>query len=253
MTDKQEVQVWTPTPFVGTDLLPTSLGANAVDRTGREHVESGDLVLPSMSVLQGMSEAVTKGTVEGARPGKFFHSGCQEVLDGPIRVLLCAHTRSRALFVQPDRAEHKGLESCMSRDGIDGTVYGHCDSCPHKEWGKNNVPPPCSESHNFTALTKFGPAVIRFARTSFKAARNFLTTWTMSPRPLWAHPAIITVNQQSRRLATGKDATYYSMDIRWAQREDVPAPAQSAARAIWLQVNDAHEAGKFSTDAPDGE
>lgn len=227
------------------------LATQQIDRTGRENVEAQDLILPSLSVLQGMSDVITKNLHPDARVGMFFHSGAQEVFKGPVRVLICAHTKSNALFPKADNPKHAGLETCISRDGVRGTVYGDCSACPHLQWGEDREPPVCSESHNFTVLTSYGPAVVRFARTSYKAARNFLTTWTMSPKPLWAHPAVITQRSQSGRLKSGKEVTYFSMELRWQPREDVPPAAQAAARAIHEQVTAAHEAGKFGFDQPD--
>lgn len=249
----EELQVWKPSQFQGSDLLPIALAGGAVDKTGREHVGAGDLILPSLSVLQGMSDVVTQNTIPGARPGLFYHSGAGELFEGPIRVLICAHTKSRSLFPHEDRAEHQGLEKCLSRDAVTGDKYGDCGSCPYKEWGENNSPPPCSESNNFTVLTSMGPAVIRFARTSFKASRNFITTWTMSPKPLWAHPAIITCRMEQKELKGGKKSTFFPMEIRWAQREDVPPAAQAAARGIHEQVMHAFEQGRFDATGPSEE
>lgn len=252
---KQEVALWTPAKFEGSDLLPVDLAATvdgqAVDRTGRENISSEDLILPSLGLLQGMSDAVTQGHVEDARPGKFILSSTQEVLEPPLRLLLCAHTKSRALFPKGDNPRYAGKETCISRDGIQGSRYGSCDSCPHKEWGEKNQAPLCSESHNFTAITPFGPAVIRFARSSIKSARQFLTTWQMSPKSLWRHPVMVAVTQHSKKLPTGKDATYFSMDMRWLQKEAVPPAIQEVAKALHQQVMQAHESGRFRTEDED--
>lgn len=250
MEENNAVQLWTPEPFEGTDLLPVSIaGQGQPDLTGRENVEGSDLILPQLQLLQGQSDVCTSGDVEGAVPGKFYLTSTQEVLEPPIRVLLCAHTRSRALFPK-DKPEFAGKETCISKDGVEGTVYGSCDNCEHKMWGENNRPPLCSESHNFTALTPYGPAVIRFARTSFKTARQFLTTWTLTPKPLWAHPAVILAKKDSKEVG-GKMSTFYKMELRWLQRETVPAGAQAACSAVHAQVSAAHEAGKFGTEGDD--
>lgn len=245
---KNEVQLWTPSPFEGSDLLPVNVaGQGKADLRGREHVEAADLILPQLQLLQGQSDAVTDGDVEGAAPGKFYLTSTQEVLDGPIRVLLCAHTRSRALFPK-DKPEFKGVETCISKDAVEGTVYGSCDACPHKMWGeKDNHPPLCSEAHNFTALTPYGPAVIRFARTSFKTARQFLTTWTLTPKALWEHPTLVFVKKGTKEVG-GKMSTFFKMELRWLQRETVPNGTQLACSAVHEQVSAAHEAGRFGTE-----
>ena len=250
---KDEVVVWQPKQeFKGTDLVPdlkpvTALMEPPGGVMGRENVEPTDLILPSLMLLQGMSEPVTEGE-EGAQPGKFWLSTAGEVKEPPLRLLIVHHSRSRALFPQPNNQRSAGLTKCLSRDCITGTEYGDCDGCDHKKWGERNEPPPCSESHNFVAWTDYGPAVLRLAKSSFKAARNFLTTWTMSNKNLWAHLAIVTVKKQTKALSDGQQATYFTLDIRWDQREDVPPEFQENAVELYKQIQQAHEAGRFTTD-----
>lgn len=240
--EKQEVAVWEPSQFEGHDLLPVALGSREIDQTGRENVRAEDLILPSLVVLQGQSGPVTEG-VEGAQPGKFFLGGVEEVIIGPIRTLFCAHTMSRALFPKADRPEHAGLEQCLSRDAVEGTLYGNCDTCPHSKWGEKNERPACSESHNFTALTPYGPAVMRFSGASIKGAKKkILTPWTMSPDVLWAHPVTVA------SLKETEPEVHFIMEPKWHQREDVPLNVQAAARKIYEQVTTAHEAGKFEAE-----
>ncbi|MCP4899932.1 MAG: hypothetical protein GY906_23435 [bacterium] len=244
---KNEVTKWEPTTFEGQDLLPVALGEKEVDQTGRENVESEDLILPSLMVLQGQSDPVLQG-VEGARPGLFFLGGAEEVFASPIRLLFCAHTKSRALFPKADRPEHAGLEECISRDAVAGSRYGDCETCPHAEWGEDNRRPACSESHNFTALTPYGPAVMRFSGSSIKGARKkILTPWTMSPDTIWSHPVTVVSKAKTEKI-NGKDTTYFVMEPKWHQREDVPSHVQDAARAVYEQVTTAHEAGKFGME-----
>jgi hypothetical protein len=244
MSDSNVV-LWQPAPFDGTDLLPVNLGATKANTIGRDNIEMQDLILPNLSILQGMSDAVTQG-VEGAKPGRFWLSGAEEVLEGPLRVLICAHTKSRALFPKPERPEHANLNECFSKDGVQGSFYGDCSSCPHKVWGEQRgQAPACSESHNFTVLTTQGPAMVRFSRTSFQSARRLLTTWSMSNDALWAHPTIITARQQTKPLPNGKTATFYSMDLKWQQRETVPPHVQQAAQTIYEQIMQSHEHGRF--------
>jgi len=250
MSKKQEdtaIQVWTPSPFEGSDLLPVNIAdVPKTDLRGREHVEVEDLILPQLQLLQGQSDAVTSGDVEGATPGKFYLTSTQEVVEGPIRVLLCAHTKSRALFPK-DGPAFAGVEKCISKNGVTGSVYGSCDACKHRSWRDGNLPPLCSESHNFVALTPFGPAVMRFARTSFKTARMFLTSWTLTPKPLWAHPTVVFAKKDSKEVG-GKMTTFYKMEMRWLQKETIPPAAQDAAAAVHDQVSAAHEAGKFGSE-----
>lgn len=246
--DKQNaVAVWKPEPFNGADLLPIAVGEKRQDLVNQETVEAGDLILPSLKLLQGSSEEVKQG-VEGARAGIFWHTGISEGFKGPIRVLVCAYTKSRSLFPKADRPEHAGLEECRSRDAKFGDRYGECAQCPYSQWDNDNGrPPACSESHNFTVLTPFGPAVMRFSRTSVKSAKKFLTAWTMSNKNIFEHPLEVSTKTRTDKV-NGQDSTTHVMETKWLQREAVPPHAQAAARAVFEQVHAAHEQGKFGTE-----
>lgn len=252
--EKQEIEIWKPkqdfdgtdlTPILrpGTDLMPAPPGG----LVGRENTELTDIIMPTLQLLQGQSTPVTDG-VEGAQPGKFYLSATGEVLLPPVRILIVHHSRSRALFPKGDNPRYAGLVTCLARDALEGTEYGACDDCEHKKWGSNNEPPVCSESHNFVAWTESGPAVLRLQKSSFKNARNFLTTWTMSQKNLWAHMTLVHVRRHTKSLPGGKDATYFTMDMRWDQREDVPPAFQENAVEFYNQIQQFHEEGRFTTD-----
>jgi hypothetical protein len=248
------VKVWEPKKFeTGTDLVPElHAGRDLVKPppggiVGRENVEPSDLILPSLLLLQGMSDPVTNQE-PGAQPGKFWLSTAGEVIQPPLRLLLVHHSRSRALFPQPNNARSCDLDKCLARDALEGTAYGVCDDCAHKKWGQQNEPPACAESHNFVAWTNSGPAVLRFAKSSFKASRNFLTTWTMAQKNLWAHPAIVTIRKRTKALSDGSQSTYYTMEMRWDQKEDVPFTFQENALELYARIQKAHEEGRFTSD-----
>lgn len=245
---KSEVQVWKPSEFDGSDLLPVASGQRPIDSIGRENIEAEDLILPSLKLLQGSSEEVKQG-IEGARAGLFWLSGAEEAFQPPLRVLAVAHTKSRSLFPKEDRVEHQGLEECVSRDSLVGSTYGECAICPYKEWdNEKKRPPACSESHNFTVLTPLGPAILRFSRTSIKAARKLLTAWSMSSDPLFAHPLVISTSTRTDEV-NGRKSTTHVMETKWLQRETVPPHVQVHARAVQEKVKAAHDRGKLgSTD-----
>lgn len=248
----EQLQLWTPSPFQGSDLLPVATAARKVDTIGRENVRMEDLVLPTLTILQGSSEQVKQG-IEGARAGRFYLSGAEEFFDAPIRVLGIAYHFSRSLFPKPDRPEHNGLEECISRDGKTGKTYGECDMCPYSKWDdETNKPPICSETHNLTVLTPLGPAIIRFARTSARGwTRGALSSWNTSANPLWAHPIVITTKVRTD-MVNGRPSTTHVMETRWAQRETVPPHVQESARALHEQVSAAQKHGRLST-TDDGE
>lgn len=250
--------IWQPSPFpTGSDLLPLEL-AGPRDLVGQENIKAEDIVLPTLQLLQGMSEPVTSGE-DGAKPGVFWHNGARMALVGPLRVLAVHHGRGRALLPKQGNARYAGLEMCISRDQIEGSKYGDCDSCRHKEWGPNKETPLCVESHAFVVLTKFGPALLRIPlsnKSNRTTARNLLTSWQFSGQPLWAHPLVVDSKQESKDMGPGqRPAIYYSLDLRWARADAVPPPVQATARQIHGQINSAHEAGKLHGDdeAPAGD
>lgn len=256
MSDKKnEVSVWKPAKHeAGSDLLPMHLAGGEllqVDERGREQIESRDLILPTLKCLTGTSDEVVRG-MTGAKPGRFYMSGADQMFDAPLRLLLCAHTRSRALFPNPQDPKHKELETCLSRDSLRGTVYGLCEPCKYKDWGKDKGDKPaCSESHNFVAITPYGPAVIRLSKSSFKNAKGFLTSWKISPYPLWRFPVLVTTQMETKELAGGRKQPYYVLDMRWQRSETVPQAAQEAAWMVHQQVMAAYNEGKFGYDAED--
>lgn len=261
MTEEQkhEVAVWTPTPFEGSDLLPTPQApceVEAYDKVvGRDNVEPDDLILPTLQLLQGQSDAVLEG-IEGASPGKFYLTGTGEVLSGPLRVLAVHHSKSRAMF--PNKLKHPetaDLSTCLSRNMKEGSKYGLCDSCQLKDWkedGDKDTPPPCSVSHNFVVMTEVGPAVLRLSKSSFKAARSFVTTWTGSNKNLWHHPIVLFVEKDS----DDDGNAFFHLKIRWRTKDKIPAEMRKDARATYDAMEIAHKRGKLGSDqdgVPDGE
>jgi hypothetical protein len=257
MTEEKLVK-WEPKKFDGSDLLPveylsapTETDQHGQALVGRQNVEKEDLILPTIRLLQGMSPAVTEGT-EGAKPGLFIHSATQQVFQPPLRLIVVAHYKSNALYPRADNIAHRGLERCISRDAVQGDRYGLCEECRKcLDWGENGQPPLGSQSHCFTVLTEHGPAVMRFNRTSFKAARQFITTWNMSRKNLWAHPTVVRVTKNEKQLPGGQKTTYFTMSPLWQTTELVPPSLQTAALAYHEMVMAAHQSGRFGSDDED--
>lgn len=257
-----DVTVWKPRQFEGSDMLPLAKFqgdvsvVDQVDMRGRENIKQTDLIVPSLKILTGQSKPIMEG-VEGAKVGLFHLSSVNLFLKPPLRVLLVAHMRSRALFPNEKNPNHSGLEVCLSRDGLTGNVYGNCMECSHKDWpererGKKDIEgPACSESHNFIVLTEHGPALLRMWRKSFKAARQFLTNWNTSPHPIWKYPTIITAKQETKTLPGGKQQPYFVLDLRWDPSDTVPPAAQEVAWQVAQAVGKAYDDGRFGADDDD--
>lgn len=253
MTD-DKVTVWEPqVKFEGSDLLPVQQiydldAAPKQQLVGRENVTQDDMVLPALSLLQGMSAAVQDG-LEGAQPGKFWHETLQQALPAPLRVLVVHHFVSRAAF--PGAKPHLVPKRCISKDGVTGTEYGDCDACQYKEWvacddGKSRA--PCGRQHNFVVLTENGPAVLRFRSKSYPFAKRFLSAWMGSPHNLWDFPCIVTTKLVDDEI-DGQKVKSYVMAIRWELRDPTSDIIREHSRKTFDTVNAAHEAGNLDVNA----
>ena len=249
-----ELTVWKDPKFEGTSLIPTpeSVGylMNPQVLVGRENVDQDDLLVPSFSLLQGMSEAVTSG-VPGAQQGKFQHSNTGEIFEGPLKCIVVHYHKSNAFFPQTDKyPEAAGKETCISPDAKVGNVYGVCEECGIcLNWMDDGRPPMGSRNHVFTILTKDGPAFLRYGRTSFKAAKKFISNWNFSSKNLWTHPCEVTVKSDQKQLQTGKKATYYLMDLQWMTEEVTPPEWQKVCEAMHNRIDGAHESGALVDEA----
>lgn len=253
--------IWAPNKFDGSDLLPMSLlrprqADDDEPLVGKDNVSTTDLVLPSLTLLQGMSPSVVEQTIEGAVPGRILHTGTQQVFKAPLRVMFVHHSKSNRLIPDPKKdARTASLQKCISRDAVRGDVYGDCETCRKcLDWdNERNAPPLGSQSHNFVALTEYGPAMMRFSRTSMKAARQFLTTWTMAQKNLWAHPVVVRVKSESKTLPDGQKVTYYQWEPVWQLTEQTPKAVREECKRFYEIADQAFQAGRLAAHDESGD
>lgn len=253
--EKNEVAIWKPKPFEGNDLLPyedTSalVQVDGIPLVGEDEIDPDDMIVPAINLLHGTSQAVTDG-VEGAEPGRFIHTGTMEVLPkGNLRLIVAHYHKGNALF--PKEGErYAGLETCLSDDGVEGTVYGECETCRKcLDWDNvNNFPPLGAEVHHFVVMTSMGPAMLRMSRSSYKSGSNFLSTKKLKRRNFWAHPTVVRVVQEPKTLATGKVTNYYTLQMSWQTTEKVPDELQRTAYELYKSVAQKHEQGHLKSNA----
>lgn len=250
--------LWKPSTFTGSDLLPPFNAPVKMEKVepilGRENVSAKDMILPAIKLLQGMSPAVMEGTVEGAKAGLVLHTGTQEIFKPPIRVLLVHHSRSNSLIPDPVKNPATAtMKKCLSRDGVTGTEYGDCEKCRKcLDWGPNNEPPLGAQSHNFVCITEHGPAMLRFSRSSYKAARQFLTMWSMTPdKNLWHHPVVIKTKSLQKQLPNGNKSTYFVWEPLWQTAERTPPEVRAVAEGFYHMVEASYQAGKLGSNDED--
>lgn len=258
MASENLPQLWAPREhaMVKTDLYPQKLAASETldeELVGDENIEESDLIVPTLMLLQGQSQAVLEG-VPGAQPGKFMLSTTQEVFEAPLRVLIVHHAKSRALF---PKEQHPGLEQCFSRDMVEGTRYGSCEQCPHKEWregpdGNKNLRPPCSTSHNFGIILKEGPAILRLAGKSYKNGKKFVSAKLLAKQNWWKYPTVVRVHQKTREVA-GASQIYFICEIIWDIPDPLALPQRQAARKVYDLLNEAYEEGRLTQHGADAD
>lgn len=254
--DKQDaVEVWRPKEFAGNDLLPMddAMVPEVIDgvpeMVGRQHIDPEDLIVPALVLLASKSTAVEDG-VEGAVPGVFMHTGTEQCLpEGHIRVLVVHHHKGNVLFPKDNDIRYKDLKTCISRDAVEGTVYGLCEDCRKcLDWDdENDLPPLGAQTHHFVVMTSLGPVMMRFARSSYKGASKFVSAWKMSRKNLFSHPTVIRVKEGVKALASGKNSTYHFMQMAWQTTEKVPAELQRAALALYNEIESKHESGHLKS------
>lgn len=250
MTD--ELTIWQPRAFEGTDLLPLSWVQSAdLEIVGDDNIEESDTIIPALKLLQGT--AVNE--VEGARAGQFYNTVTKELFDSPIRVLAIAHTKGASYF-PPDGSPD---ENCYSTDGVEGSVYGLCSECGKSEWDRsdpsNHKKPVCNKQHRLIVMTSSGPALIRFQSTSYKALQGFLTTKKMQRKNFFDHPLYIYAKGPFKKEAGGKSFTFFTTEVKWDTADSVPLDVRKMALDTYKALQDAASHGKLrdSDDVADSE
>ena len=245
--------IWTPSQFNGADLIPKFNAPAQVEKIepvlGRDNISAKDMILPALKLLQGMSPVVMEGTVENAKAGMIHNTGTQEVMKAPLRVLLVHHSRSNSLIPDPVKnPATANMKKCIARDGVTGTEYGECEKCRKcLDWGPNNEPPIGAQSHNFVCMTEYGPAMLRFSRSSYKAARQFLTMWNMTPdKNLWHHPVVVKVKSLQKQLPNGTKSTYFVWEPLWQTSERTPPEVRAIAESFYHMIEASYQAGRLS-------
>lgn len=252
MTD--EITVWEPEPFEkGTDLLPVAAlqtyGPADVAVEDDEDLEPDDIVLPTLTVLQGTSEPI-KQQVEGAVAGKLFLSATQETLEPPIRMLVIHRFRGNALFVRKTNVAHEGLETCISRDGVTGQRYGDCEACGKcTDWRETPGPdgktkPLGTKTQQFVVWTSSGICMLRVQLSNKfvgRTIRTFMTKKQTSNRNYFAHPTVLQVE-----MGSDDENSWFVPRLFWQEKISVPHDLQRACAKWKDKIKEALELGKLS-------
>jgi hypothetical protein len=238
--------------FKGNDLVPLNYLGTSNDEdmddelVGRENCDMSDFSIPSLALLQPQSPAVAEG-LEDAKPGRFILTSTDEVIEGPIRAIAILHNKSRKLTGKD--AEEADAKECRSYDAVEGTEHGICEDCPYAQWSPSGQRPACALSNDITlALEGYGPAKMRFRRSSFPSGKSFVNNFLMSRKNLWHHPVLIS----STGPHDGKNnSKYFKMKITWDRSTVIPKEFRAQAEVLYKEISAAFEQGRLNEDDVD--
>ena len=155
---------------------------------GQTQLDSSDLVMPRVKVVQAMSQEAQDGK---AKQGEFWNTLTGENYGESLRFIPLLPFKHRIFILRDERrkdvetfASSKGLVitfsegtglKCRSLDfyqGI-GEPGMECNACPLKDWMDGGIPPYCSETYNLAAMTELGDLIIlSFSKSAAKVGKQ---------------------------------------------------------------------------------
>lgn len=151
--------------------------AMAVTGTGLENVGAADLLIPRMTILQGLSPQVTQGKPEfdeAAKVGDIYDIGLQEIFREGM-LFLPVHYVKQYLEWYP-RATKKGLAAIHdSKDILDKTTP---DEKKRPTLPNGNYVAETAQFYGFNVTANMRRSFLPMASTQLKKARRLLTLST---------------------------------------------------------------------------
>lgn len=198
---------------------PQSMGIDLA--AGNAGLSAGDVDLPRLALLQGLSQAVADKKAEA---GHWWNTLTSEDYGEVISFVPIMPYRNRVRLKMGE-----GL-MCRSDTSLQigiGDPGGECDTCPLKEW-TGKTPPECGVSHNYlvlvigkggeikdrakglfkepTLLEEPEMGVLQFRSTGTKAAKKinglYIQTQLRRPGPWWLTGYRLWSSQQKNDRGT---------------------------------------------------
>ncbi len=228
---------------------------------GLEEFDTDDLIIPRISLAQGLSDAVVNGKVG---MGDIYNNTTEEIIGkmkdkkASIKIIPIMYTKSRVCYAPrndgdiaaiklryPDadekQFENRNMMICGAQDSRNatgdfglGSKYnpsGLCVSCKLKDWEGDSAP-PCTFFRNLFVLVDgydFDlPLVVSFGKTSAKTGKKLINIINMMCRskrlPIWN----FTFELSTKFVDDGSNK-YYVWDVRPAGRTEDEATKEMAA------------------------
>jgi hypothetical protein len=153
-------------------VMPQTSGIEGFD----DYDASEDLKIPVLKIVQGTSK------MEGAnRHGGDFYNTITGEFAESLTVVPLALDRQRAKFNKGD-----DKPDCVSRDCVNGSKYGQCDSCEYNAdynqslWEKDingERPPHCDKGYRLLLINTEdgGPAIFTASKTNVNPVKTLVT------------------------------------------------------------------------------
>ncbi len=220
---------------------------------GLEEFDTDDLIIPRISLAQGLTQAVVDGKVG---MGDIFNNITEEVIGkmkdkkASITIVPVLFTKSRVCYaprneadiqaivkrypdIDQSKLENRNTLICSAQDSRNATgdfglgsqfnPSGLCANCRLKDFLDDDTPPSCVFFRNFFVLIEgydFDlPLIVSFGKTSAKAGRklaNVINTLCRARRtPIWEFKF-----ELSSRFEDKANGKYYVWETRPAGKTD---------------------------------
>lgn len=185
---------------------------------GMEAMDSSDIKMPRIKLLQSTSEEAQKGL---GKAGQFYNSVTGEAKD-ELEVILLVMGKSRVRFEEPYKRGAQPL--CRSLDGKCSTDGEICDKCEFADWDKakdnGKDVPSCRQGITWMFVeadnTNSIPPRIVVSGASMSNQKNFLTKLT----GLGGYPPYILVTKITSKQESNDKGIFYVMNFDFAKNED---------------------------------
>lgn len=185
---------------------------------GMEAMESSDIKMPRIKLVQSTSEEAQKGH---CKAGQFYNSVTGEAKD-KLNVVLLVMGKSRVRFEEPYKRGAQPL--CRSLDGkcsMDGEI---CSGCEYADWDKakdaGKDSPACRQGITWLFVEEDGlnsiPPRIVVSGASMGEHKNFLTKLA----GLGGYPPYILVTEITAEQQQNDKGIFYVMKFDFAKNED---------------------------------
>ena len=211
-------------------------GGTRLAGRGFENLETSDVLLPRLKLLQPLSPECNGENHE--KPGSIFLALSGESHGQKIVITPIMHFRSRIKW--NDRDDGGGID-CSAADAKaprDTKYAKECSACHFAEWdneakNKKDQMPKCTLYDNFLVLVgdSTEPMLLPMERTKMKVARKLYSMGALKGGDMWDHQYIITTVKETN----DKNQPYFNYAVTDASKKTSPE-IRKRCEEIWTSM-----------------